>query len=265
MENKHYTQMPKGELRFLKGQDAYDALNEIIQVSKHIVFFGGAGVSTESGIPDFRSKDGLYNQHDVQFDEYTPEYLLSHECLYYNSKVFFEYYRQKMDTRAIQPNSAHYKLAEMEKKGKLDGVITQNIDGLHQRAGSKVVYEVHGTTYRNYCTHCGTEYPSDFIFKSKEPIPKCPKCGHMVRPDVTMYGEALPEAAWAGAIRLIDQCDCFIVGGTSLSVYPAANLVNYFNGKYLIMINKDQTGYDNMATMVFHESIGKVFDQIKLD
>ncbi len=155
-------------LRKLKGEEKYEALNEMIAVSKHIAFFGGAGVSTESGIPDFRSKDGLYNQHDVRFDAYQPEYLLSNPCLEREPKVFYEFYRQKMDARGILPNKAHYKLAEMEAKGKLEGVITQNIDGLHQAAGSKVVYEVHGSTLRNYCDRCGKKYPSDAIYTSEE-------------------------------------------------------------------------------------------------
>ena len=241
-----------------------EELNQMIAESKHIVFFGGAGVSTESGIPDFRSKDGLYNQHDVQFDQYTPEYLLSNDCVYRNSKVFFEFYRQKMDTRDIQPNITHYKLAEMEEKGKLDAVITQNIDGLHQRAGSRCVYEVHGTTQRNYCTGCGKEVPSDFIFISKDPIPKCPSCGQMVRPDVTMYGESLPDAAWSGALQAIQQADMFIIGGTSLTVYPAAGMVNYFRGKNLVMINRDKTPQDKYCKLVFHENLGQVFEKIKL-
>ncbi len=155
----------KAHLKRLKGEEKYEALNEMIASCRHIAFFGGAGVSTESGIPDFRSKDGLYNQHDVRFDAYQPEYLLSNPCLEREPKVFYEFYRQKMDARGINPNKAHYKLAEMEAKGKLDGVITQNIDGLHQLAGSKVVYEVHGSTLRNYCDRCGKKYPSDAIYE----------------------------------------------------------------------------------------------------
>lgn len=251
-------------MRHLQGEEAYQALNDMIDQSNHIAFFGGAGVSTESGIPDFRSKDGLYNQHDVAFDAYTPEYLLSHDCLVNHPDVFFEFYRQKLDARGIAPNSAHYKLAEMEKKGKLDGVITQNIDGLHQLAGSRNVMEVHGSTLRNYCDRCHTPYPSDFIFNTKKGLPTCPKCGGLVRPDVVLYGEALPEKTWMDAIDLIRQADCLIVGGTSLSVYPAANLVDYFNGPYLIIINKGDTGYDRRATLVFHESIGHVLSQIKV-
>ena len=189
-------------LRSLKGEEKYEALSEIIESSRHIAFFGGAGVSTESGIPDFRSKDGLYNQHDVRFDAYQPEYLLSNPCLEREPKVFYEFYRQKMDARGILPNKAHYKLAEMEAKGKLEGVITQNIDGLHQAAGSKVVYEVHGSTLRNYCDRCGKKYPSDAIYTSEEAVPHC-SCGGKIRPDVTLYGEMLPSDAWSGAGRLI--------------------------------------------------------------
>ena len=245
-------------------KERMDALNEMIKNSKHIVFFGGAGVSTESGIPDFRSKDGLYNQHDVQFDAYTPEYLLSNDCVYRNSKVFFEFYRQKMDTRNIKPNITHYKLAEMEEKGKLDCVVTQNIDGLHQKAGSKVVYEIHGTTQRNYCCRCGKIVSPDFIFESTEAIPSCPDCGGMIRPDVTMYGESLPDAAWDGAMRTIHKADMFIIGGTSLTVYPAANLINYFQGKNLVIINRDATPQDRYCKLVFHENLGEVFSNIIL-
>ncbi|MBQ1246828.1 MAG: NAD-dependent protein deacylase [Clostridiales bacterium] len=240
-------------------------LNRIIRECKHIVFFGGAGVSTESGIPDFRSKDGLYNQHDVKFDRYSPEYLLSIDCLIDHPEVFYEFYRQKLNTAGIEPNRTHYKLAEMEKAGKLDGIITQNIDGLHQRAGSKNVQEVHGTTYRNYCMKCHEKYPYDFIFKSEGPIAKCPKCGGMVRPDVTLYGEGLPQTAWIESKRLVFRADCLIIGGTSLAVQPAASLAYDFSGKYLIVINRDKTFADRTAALVFHDNIGDVMDSIKLD
>ena len=163
-----------------------ERLKELIDASDNIVFFGGAGVSTESGIPDFRSKDGLYNQHDVRFDMYQPEYLLSHSCLVYEPKVYYEFHRQKMDTRDIEPNNAHKYLAALEKTGKLKAVVTQNIDGLHQKAGSRTVYEIHGSALRNYCMKCGKEYPADYIFKSEEPIPKC-DCGGTIRPDITLY------------------------------------------------------------------------------
>lgn len=246
-------------------KERMEKLNEMIKNSNHIVFFGGAGVSTESGIPDFRSKDGLYNQHDVQFDAYSPEYLLSHDCVYDNSKVFFEFYRQKMDTRHIEPNITHYKLAEMEAKGKLDCIVTQNIDGLHQKAGSKVVYEIHGTTQSNYCTRCGKVVSSDYIFESTDPIPACPECGSMIRPDVTMYGESLPDAAWNGAAYTINKADLFIIGGTSLTVYPAANLIHYFKGKNIVIINRDKTPQDQYCNLVFHENLGEVFKNIILE
>ena len=238
-------------------------LQSILDEARSVVFFGGAGVSTESGIPDFRSKDGLYNQHDVQFDKYPPEYLLSHSCLYDQPKVFFEYYRQKMDCRGIEPNITHKKLAEMEKRGKLSAVITQNIDGLHQKAGSKKVYEVHGTTQRVYCDKCGEEYPYDILFTSKEAVPHC-KCGGMLRPDVTLYEESLPHEAWEGAIDALAHADVFIIGGTSLTVYPANTLTHYFRGKHLIIMNRDATAQDRYAELVFHENLGKIFEKIKV-
>ncbi len=231
---------------------------QMIEESERIAFFGGAGVSTESGIPDFRSKDGLYNQHDVEFDAYTPEYLLSRDCLYDHSKVFFEYYRQKMNVDGIEPNAAHKKLAELEQRGKLAGIATQNIDGLHQKAGSRRVYELHGSTLRNYCARCGKIYPADAIFSSTEPVPRC-DCGGMIRPDVTLYGEALPEEAWSGAMRLMAGADMLIIGGTSLAVYPAASLVDYFSGRYLVVINRDAGPRDSQADLVLHEKIGEVF------
>lgn len=248
----------------LTGDEKYEAFNEMISACNKIVFFGGAGVSTESGIPDFRSKDGLYNQHDVQFDKYKPEYLLSHSCLYNNPKVFYEFYRQKMNIDGIEPNRAHKILSKMEATGKLSGVITQNIDGLHQKAGSKAVYEIHGTTLRNYCVKCKKEYPADYIFKSTDAIPTCTECGKMVRPDVTLYEENLPKAAWEGANDLVFNADMLIVGGTSLTVFPAANIVPYFHGTFLIIINRDATDYDKYADIVFHESIGDVFSRVEI-
>ena len=242
----------------------YEELNRIVKESEHIVFFGGAGVSTESGIPDFRSKDGLYNQHDVQFDRYTPEYLLSINCLEDEPEVFYEFYRQKLNVDGIEPNKAHIKLAQMEKAGKLDGVITQNIDGLHQKAGSKNVQEIHGSTLRNYCKRCHRKYPADAIFVSEDRIPKCKICGGMIRPDVTLYGESLPTEAWRESVRLIDKADCLIIGGTSLVVNPAASLAMGFRGKNLVIINRDVTPADRMATLVFHDSISKVLDSIEL-
>ena len=237
-------------------------LTELIKNSKRTVFFGGAGVSTESGIPDFRSKDGLYNVRDVQFEQYAPEYLLSIDCLEKEAKVFFEYYRQKLDTHDIQPNRAHYKLAELEKAGLLAGIITQNIDGLHQRAGSVNVAEVHGSTLRNYCSRCGRKFPADYIFKSTGDYPVCDACGGMVRPDVTLYGEMLPEAELYKADSYIRGAELLIVGGTSLTVWPAAGYVSRFRGSHLVIINRDATAYDRSADLVFHESIGEVLSQV---
>ncbi len=237
-------------------------LKELIDSSENIVFFGGAGVSTESGIPDFRSKDGLYNQHDVRFDKYQPEYLLSHSCLVYEPKVYYEFHRQKMDTRNIEPNNAHKYLAALEKTGKLKGVVTQNIDGLHQKAGSRVVYEIHGSALRNYCMSCGKEYPEDYIFESEEPIPKC-SCGGIIRPDITLYEEGLPEDQVSGAIEALSKADMLIIGGTSLSVYPAASFINYFRGKNLVVINESDIavrGAEN--TLIIREKIGKVFTEL---
>ncbi|SDB44630.1 NAD-dependent deacetylase [Pseudobutyrivibrio sp. YE44] len=240
-----------------------EKLKEMIDDSSKIVFFGGAGVSTESGIPDFRSKDGLYNQKDVQFEKYQPEYLLSHSCLVREPKVYFEFHRQKMDTRKIEPNNAHKYLAKLEETGKLIGVVTQNIDGLHQKAGSKKVFEIHGSALRNYCMKCGTSYPIDYIFDSDEDIPTCDYCGGVVRADITLYEEGLPEDQVEGAINAIASADMMIIGGTSLSVYPAASFVNYFRGKYLVIINESDIAAPRAEnTLTIHDRIGKVFTEL---
>lgn len=241
-----------------------EKLKEYINESRNIVFFGGAGVSTESGIPDFRSKDGLYNQHDVQFEKYEPEYLLSRDCLYNNPKIFYEFYRQKMDTRNVGPNITHKVLAKMEEMGKLKAVVTQNIDGLHQKAGSKNVFEIHGTTQRNYCSKCKMEYHSDFIFNTKEAIPKC-ECRGLIRPDVTLYGENLPKDAVNNAIKAICNADCLIIGGTSLKVYPAAGFISYFSGKHLIVINKEKldVSLNEDTDLMIQDSLGNVFSKIE--
>ena len=235
---------------------------KLIDDAKYIVFFGGAGVSTESGIPDFRSKDGLYNNRGIKFATYEPEYLLSHSCLINEPNVFFEFYRQKMDTRKVKPNITHYKLKEMEDKHCLKAVITQNIDGLHTLAGSKNVYEIHGTTKRAYCYRCGKNYPSDILFSNYIDYPKC-ECGGMIRPDVTLYEEALPEDTWNKSLEAIHNADLLIIGGTSLTVYPAASLIRYFKGKDIVIINKDKTMEDKLATIVFNNSLGEVFERIK--
>lgn len=244
-----------------------DRLNQLINNSNSIVFFGGAGVSTESGIPDFRSKNGLYNTLDIQFEKYPPEYLLSQDCLKHNPEVFFEFYRQKMDCRNIEPNITHKTLARMEKIGKLDLVITQNIDGLHQKAGSTKVAEIHGTTLKNCCRKCRADINNaNFIFDSKDKIPKCPYCGGVVRPRVVLYGEELPWEEVNKASNAIAEADLIIIGGTSLTVYPAAGLVaTWRNPKAkIVIINKEETSLDKQSDLVFHESIGKVFEQIKL-
>ena len=231
---------------------------DILDSSKYVVFLGGAGVSTESGIPDFRSKNGLYHRKNKKFSAYKPEYLLSYDCLKHKPEVFFDYYRNNLDARAVEPNPAHFKLAEMEERGQLIGVVTQNIDGLHQKAGSKNVQEIHGTIWRNYCVSCGAEYDENYIFNSNDKIPVCEKCGKMVRPDVTLYGEFLPEEAYQNAINMMNNADCLIIGGTSLEVGSASQLAHLFHGDHLIIINKGKTKLEGRAELVFHESIGKI-------
>lgn len=241
-----------------------DRLIQYINESNNIVFFGGAGVSTESGIPDFRSKDGLYNQHDVQFDMYDPEYLLSRDCLYNNPKVFYEFYRQKMDVRNIEPNITHKILAKLESMGKLKAVITQNIDGLHQKAGSKTVYEIHGTTLKNHCA-C-REYDENYIFDSDEDIPKCPYCRQLIRPDVVLYGETLPYEAVKNSLNALHEADMLIIGGTSLQVYPAASFIYEFYGEHLVVINKEElinVTLNEETDLVFTDYLGNVFSKIE--
>lgn len=245
--------------------DKLELLTQWIKESDNIVFFGGAGVSTESGVPDFRSKDGLYNQHDVRFEGYSAEYLLSHSCLVDEPKVFYEFYRQKMNTTDVQPNAAHRFLANLEETGKLKAVVTQNIDGLHQKAGSKTVYELHGTTLRNFCAKCAKVYSSDAIFSNSDPIPRC-NCGGQIRPYVTLYEESLPYDAVEGAVESISKADMLIVGGTSLTVYPAASYIGYFKGKYLVVINREYINLNyGEHFLQINESIGQVFSQIEPD
>lgn len=241
-----------------------DRLIQYINESNNIVFFGGAGVSTESGIPDFRSKDGLYNQHDVRFDMYDPEYLLSRDCLYNNPKVFYEFYKQKMDTRNIEPNITHKVLAKLEDMGKLKAVITQNIDGLHQKAGSKNVYEIHGTTLKNHCD-C-REYDENYIFDSDEVIPKCPHCRKLIRPDVVLYGESLPDEAVRNSFNALHEADMLIIGGTSLQVYPAASFIYEFYGEHLVVINKEELNNLKLnpeSDLVFTDYLGDIFRKIE--
>ena len=238
-------------------KDKIEVLKQRIEESNNIVFFGGAGVSTESGIPDFRSKDGLYNQKY----KYPPEEILSHHFFMSHTEEFYQFYKEKMNSLKYEPNITHKTLAKLENEGKLKAVITQNIDGLHQKAGSKNVYELHGSVLRNYCMQCHKFYDANYVFESKE-IPKC-SCGGIVKPDVVLYEEGLDDETVDNAIFAIQNADMLIVAGTSLTVYPASGLLHYFRGKNLVLINRDSTPYDNRADLVIHESLGKVFSKIK--
>lgn len=232
-----------------------DTLKTWVAESKHIVFFGGAGVSTESGIPDFRSVDGLYNQ---KF-EYPPETIISHSFFVKKPAYFFRFYREKMLPLGFEPNVTHRVLAAWEQEGKLDAVVTQNIDGLHQKAGSKKVYELHGSVLRNYCTKCGKSYSAEFV-KQSSGVPLC-DCGGVVKPDVVLYEEPLNEHVMIKAMQAISNADLLIVAGTSLTVYPAAGMIRYYRGNRLVLINRDETPYDDYANLVIHDSLGKVFSQ----
>lgn len=236
-------------------------LQEMIDESQKIVFFGGAGVSTESGIPDFRSQDGLYKQKW----KYPPETIISRTFFDANPKEFYRFYREKLIIKDAKPNITHLKLAELEAAGKLSAIVTQNIDGLHQKAGSKKVFELHGSTLRNFCMNCGKPYDEDFILQSKDSpdtLPHCTECGGLIKPDVVLYEEGLDDGIVNGALESISQADMLIIGGTSLVVYPAAGFIRYFAGDHLVMINKTETQADNMADLVIHEKLGQVFEQI---
>lgn len=233
-----------------------ETLKQWIADSHNIVFFGGAGVSTESGIPDFRSVDGLYSQ---KFD-YPPEVIISHSFYERRPEYFFNFYREKMLPLGFEPNITHKILAHWEEEGRLSAVVTQNIDGLHQKAGSKKVYELHGSVLRNYCTRCGAFHSAEFV-KNAPGVPRC-NCGGIVKPDVVLYEESLDEKTIEGAVRAIAAADLLIVAGTSLTVYPAAGLVNYYRGSRLVLINRDATPYDSSADLVFHDSLGHIFSQL---
>lgn len=239
--------------------DEIAVFKDIIQNSRKIVFFGGAGVSTESGIPDFRSVDGLYNQKY----KYPPEVILSHDFFVRNTAEFFKFYKDKMIFLEAVPNSAHIGLAKLEAMGKLSAVITQNIDGLHQKAGSKAVFELHGSVHRNYCMKCRKFYDVEFILNS-EGIPNC-QCGGTIKPDVVLYQEGLDDMVIQNAIEHIKDADVLIIGGTSLGVYPAAGLIDYYRGNKLVLINRDATSKDVRAKLVIREKIGKVFEELDLD
>ena len=236
------------------GQDV-EKLQELIDQHDRIVFFGGAGVSTESGIPDFRSVDGLYNQ---KYD-YPPETILSHTFFMRHPEEFYRFYRDKMLALDAKPNAAHKKLSELEAAGKLTGVVTQNIDGLHQAAGSKHVMELHGSVHRNYCMKCHRFFDASYMLHSAG-VPKC-ECGGVIKPDVVLYEEGLDDNVIRGAVNAIANADTLIIGGTSLVVYPAAGLIDYFSGKNLVLINKSSTSADNKADLVIHEAIGKVLGE----
>jgi len=236
-----------------------DKLIDYIKKSNKIVFFGGAGVSTESGLKDFRSKDGLYNE---KYD-YPPEEILSHHFFIDNTSEFYKFYKDKLDVGKLTYNITHEVLASLEKQGKLSSIITQNIDGFHQLAGSKNVLELHGSIHRNYCMECGKFYDKDYVFNSKD-IPIC-SCGGIIKPDVVLYEEGLNSDTIHKAIKEISTCDLLIIGGTSLNVYPAASFIRYFKGKNMVLINKDSTNYDDMCDLVIHDSLGKVFNKIKKD
>ncbi|MDR1464730.1 MAG: NAD-dependent protein deacylase [Oscillospiraceae bacterium] len=235
-----------------------EQLRRLLKISKSTVFFGGAGVSTESGIPDFRSATGLYHARQVFGKE--PEYLLSHSCFANEPELFFRYYRKNLIARNAKPNAAHLALARLEAAGKLQAVVTQNIDGLHQAAGSKNVLELHGSNWRQSCVDCGAKYALDYIM-AQDGIPKCEKCGGIVRPDVVLYEEGLDNGIITAAVEAIAAAELLIVGGTSLAVYPAAGLLRYFSGGALVLINKTATPYDAQADLVIHDSIGKVLGE----
>lgn len=239
-----------------ESKEKIQRLKEIVAQSKNIVFFGGAGVSTESGIPDFRSVDGLYNQKY----KYPPEVMVSHSFYRDHTEEFFEFYKNKMIALEAKPNKAHLKLAQLEKEGKVRAVITQNIDGLHQAAGSKEVMELHGSVHRNYCEKCRKFYPVEYVVEA-DGVPRC-KCGGIVKPDVVLYEEGLDDKTIQKAVSYIRKAEVLIIGGTSLAVYPAASFIDYFRGKHLVVINMARTNRDVHADLLINEKIGEVFDQI---
>lgn len=236
--------------------DAFDTLKQWVDESERIAFFGGAGVSTESGIPDFRGVDGLYRQKYA----YPPETILSREFFEHNPEEFYRFYREKILILDAEPNPAHRKLAEWEAEGRLNGVITQNIDGLHQKAGSKRVFELHGSIHRNFCTRCGKSYSAEWV-ASTNGVPKC-ACGGIVKPDVVLYGESLDDAVMRGAMHAIAHADLLIVGGTSLSVYPAAGLIDWYAGSRLVLVNRTPTPRDGRANLILRDPIGQVFQRL---
>ena len=237
--------------------DKIRKLKEIVDNTDNLVFFGGAGVSTESGIPDFRSTDGLYNMKY----KYPPETIVSHTFFVRKTEDFYEFYKDKMMALDAKPNRAHYKLAEWEKEGKCRAVVTQNIDGLHQMAGSKKVLELHGSIHRNYCTKCGKFFDAAYV-KNSDGVPRCDECGGLVKPDVVLYEESLDSQTISDAVYAIAHADVLIIGGTSLAVYPAAGMIDYFRGSHLVLINRSSTPRDSQADLIINDSIGEVFGQL---
>ena len=238
-----------------------DTLKKMINESNNIVVFTGAGVSTESGLKDFRSSDGIYNL-ELEYDR-TPEYMLSSKCFYNETNMFYDFYKKYMNSINVKPNITHKYLKKLEDSGKLKAIITQNIDGLHTKAGNKKVYEIHGTIYKNYCLNCNKEYDANYVFKSKG-VPKC-KCGGLIKPNVVLYGEMLPEDEYMNSLKAISNADMLLVLGTSLTVYPASSMINYFKGKYLVIINKDKTEYDYKADLVINKKLSEVFNKLDIN
>ena len=255
-EKWRYAIMSKSEVFCMSNIDTF---LQMVKDSDNIVFFGGAGVSTESGIPDFRSVDGLYHQ---KYD-YPPETILSHTFYMRHTEEFYRFYRDKMLCLTAKPNITHYKLAELEKAGKLKAIVTQNIDGLHQAAGSKKVLELHGSVHRNYCRDCGKEFDAEYILNSKG-IPQCDSCGGWIKPDVVLYEEGLNQQTLEDAVSYIHQADMLIIGGTSLAVYPAAGLIDYYRGDKLVLINKSTTPMDGRADLLIQAGLGEVFGQVEV-
>ena len=235
-----------------------EKLQSMIDDSERIVFFGGAGVSTESGIKDFRSVDGLYNE---KYD-YPPEVMLSRSFFNEHKQEFYKFYKDKLNCLDVEPNVTHLYLKKLEDKGKLRAIVTQNIDGLHEKAGNKNIYLLHGTIYKNHCMMCDKEYSAEYVFNSKDVIPRC-KCNGIIKPDVVLYEEGLDDNTVSGAIDAISNADMLIIGGTSLVVYPAASFIRYFRGKYLVIINMDSTSYDKNANLVIYDKLGNVFRNLK--
>lgn len=258
------------EHTFLTATSPFDErlarLKEIISESKKITFFGGAGVSTGSGIPDFRSENGLYNNMPEEVKQFKPEYLLSRNILFQHPEIFYKFYREHLDLRNYEPNTVHKYFAHLEELGKMEAIVTQNVDLLHEKAGTKKLFKIHGTVSTCRCEKCGAKFDMNYIFDNTDPVPRHDCKGNgLIRPDVVFYGEQLPTKEWDGAVNALHYSDCLIVCGTSLAVQPAASLVSEFEGKYLVIVNMSATDYDNYADLVFHEDMNAIFSQLLED